>query len=117
MSFTIAGATLSTRAFKLDSTSAIDLYNAKKRTTILSVVACEISGATPNYTLELFDGMTSFFIFKEKPLVAHEPLIFNEPFVLGNNWTLRATASVADQIDVLITYAEPDATALGQARF
>lgn len=117
MTFSIAGATLSTRAFKLDGTDEIALYSAKKRTTILSVVACEIAGATPDFTLELFDGTTSFFIFNEKPLAAHEPLIFNEPFVLGNSWTLRAKASAADQIDVLLTYAEPDATALGQARF
>lgn len=110
--YTITGATLSTKATKLTTTSVTDIYTATKRTTILSVVASEIAGATPDFSLELYDGTTSYYIYSTKAMTADTPIIFNEPFVLNNGWKLRATAGTANQIDILVTYAEPDATAM-----
>jgi hypothetical protein len=46
-------------------------------------------------------------------MAARQSLIFNEPFALQAGWELRATAGTANQIDCLMTYMSPDATALG----
>jgi hypothetical protein len=110
MAYTITGTALTTIPAKLTTTGVTDLFDATKRTTILSVVATEITGNTPDYTLELYDGTTSYYIYSTKALVADTPLIYSEPFVLPSGWKLRATAGAANQIDVFVTYAEPDAT-------
>jgi hypothetical protein len=110
MAYTITGTALTTIPAKLTTTGVTDLFDATKRTTILSVVATEITGNTPDYTLELYDGTTSYYIYSTKAMTADTPLIYSEPFVLPSGWKLRATAGAANQIDVFVTYAEPDAT-------
>ena len=113
MSFTLTGGSILTRATKLTTTAATDLYVASKRTVILSVVATEIAGSGPNLTLELFDGTTSYYLRNALAMTAKQSLILNEPFALQSGWALRATAGTANQIDCLVTYMSPDATALG----
>lgn len=115
MSFTLTGGSILTTTTKLTTTSATVLYGGAgiKRTVILSIVATEIAASTPALTLELFDGTTSYYLRNALAMTAKQSLIFNEPFALQSGWSLRATAGAADQIDCLVTYMSPDATALG----
>lgn len=113
MSFTLTGGSILTKATKVTTTSATDLYVASKRTVIVSIIATEIAAATPALTLELFDGTTSYYLRKALLMTANQTLVFNEPFALQSGWSLRATASAANQIDCLVTFMSPDATALG----
>jgi len=110
MAYTITGTALTTLPTKLATTSVTDIFDATKRTTILSVVATEITGNTPDYTLELYDGTTSYYIYSTKAMTADTPLSYTEPFGLPSGWQLRAAAGAANQSDVVVTYAEPAAT-------
>lgn len=113
MSYTLTGGVILTKATKLTTTGATDLYVASKRTVILSIVCTEIAAATPALTLALFDGTTSYYLRNAFAMTAKQTFIFNEPFALQSGWTLRATAGAANQVDCLVTYMSPDATALG----
>lgn len=113
MSFTLTGGSILTKAAKLTTTDATALYTADKRTTILSIICAEIAGSTPNLTIELYDGLSSYYLRNAKAMVAKEAVIFNEPFVLNVGWALRITAGAANQIDAFVSYLSPDATALG----
>lgn len=115
MSFTITGGSIQSKAVKLTTTAATDLLAPDKRTVILSILASEITGATPALTLELYDTQSavSYFLRAQKPTTARELVVLESPFVLLGGWKLRATASTANQIDVLVNYLAPDATALG----
>lgn len=108
--YTITGTALTTIPTKLTTTGVTDLYEAKKRTTVLSVTAHEIAGATPSFTLEMYDGTTIYYFYNAKSMTARGELLYDQPFVLNSGWKLRATASAGNQIDVFVTYAEPDAT-------
>jgi hypothetical protein len=113
MSFTLTGGSILTKATKLTTTSATALYTAQKRTVILSIVATEITGNTPALTLELYDATTSYYLRNALAMTAKQTLIFNEPLTINAGWSIRATAGAANQIDCLITFMSPDATALG----
>jgi len=113
MSFTLTGGSILTKSAKLTTTDPTELYAASKRTVILSIIATEISGNTPALTLALFDGTTSYYLRSAFAMTAKQTLIFNEPFALQSGWSLQATASAANQVDCLVTYMSPDATALG----
>ncbi len=109
MSYTIAGTPISSIPTLLDSTSVTDVFTATKRTTILSVVACNYDASATNYSLEMFDGTNSFPIYGTESVAAHTREIYNEPFVLSSDWKLRATAGNANRLNIIVTYAEPDA--------
>lgn len=113
MSFTLTGGFILTKATKLTTTGATVLYEAKKRTVIVSIIATEMAAGTPALTLELFDGTTSYYLRNAFAMTAKQTLIFNEPFALQAGWFLRATAGAANQVDCLVTYMNPDAAALG----
>lgn len=114
MSFSLTGGSLLTKAAKLTTTDPTVLYLATKRTVIVSIVATEIAGSGPTLTLELFDGTTSYYLQNALAMTAKQRLVFNEPFALQSGWSLRAEASAADQVDCIVTYLSPDATALGR---
>jgi hypothetical protein len=115
MSFTLTGGSILTKPTKLTATTATVLYGGSgtKRTVIVSVIAVEVAGATPTLTLDLFDGTTAYRLRNALAMTARQTFIFNEPIVLPVNWSLRATASAADQIECFVTFMSPDATALG----
>lgn len=113
MSFTLTGGSILTKAVKLTVTTPVTLYAASKRTVIVGIEANEITGNTPALTLELWDGTTSYYLRNAKPMTAREEYSRDKPFALQSGWELRATASAANQIDCLVTYMSPDATALG----
>lgn len=112
MSFTIAG-NIQTVPTKLTATTVTTIFTATKRTTIVSIIATEIAGSTPALTLELYNGTTSYYLRKSKAMTAGETFILDAPFVLAANWSLRATASAANQIDIFVNHLTSDATALG----
>lgn len=109
MSYTIAGTPISTIPTKLTTTSVTEVYAATKRTTILSVVACNYDANSTTYSLEMFDGTSSFPIYGTETIAAHTREPYNEPFVLSSGWSLRATAGNANRLTIILTYAEPDA--------
>ena len=113
MSFTLTGGSILTKAAKLTVTTPVTLYAATKRTVIVGIVATEINGSTPALTLALFDGTTYYYLRSASAMTAKQTLIYNEPFALQSGWELRAIAGAANQIDCLVTYMSPDATALG----
>ena len=109
MSCTIAGTPISTIPTKLGTTSITDIFEATKRTTILSIVACNYDASATTYSLEMFDGTVSYPIYGTETVAAHTREVFNEPFVLSSGWKLRATAGNANRLNIILTYAEPDA--------
>lgn len=113
MSFTLTGGSILTKPTILTTTNATALYSATKRTVILSVIAAEVAGATPTLTLDLFDGTTAYRLRNALAMTARQTFIFNEPITINSGWSLRATASAADQIECFATFMSPDATALG----
>lgn len=115
MSFTITGGSIRTNAVKLTSTANTELLYADKRTVILSVLATNLGTGTPALTIELFDQATptSYYLSYQVPMTSRGMVMLDSPFVLQGGWTLKATAGTAGQIDVLVNYLAPDATALG----
>ena len=113
MSFSFTGGALLTKAAKLSTTAATTILSTTQRTNVLSIVCTEIAGGTPNLTVEVYDtaNTTSYYVRNAKAMTAKETYIFNEFLVVPANWALRVTSSVADQVDVVVNYMGPDATA------
>ena len=116
MTYNIDVGTLSTTPTLITTTTVTDVYHAKKSTTILSVVAANYDAGSVNYTLELYDtaNTTSYYLYKTSSISAHSREIYSEPFVLKSGWKLRVTAATANKLTMLVTYCQPDATALRQ---
>jgi hypothetical protein len=112
VSFTIAG-NIQTIATKLTTTAATALYTATKRTTIVSIIAAEITGNTPTLSIELYDGSTSYYLRYQAAMTANGIVTIDTPFVLNVGWSLRATAGTADRIDIIVNHLTADATAVG----
>ncbi len=109
MSYTIAGTPISSIPTNLTTTGVTTLFTATKRTTILSLALVNYDGGATNITIDLNDGTTSHYLYNTFSINAHTREVYNEPFVLNSGWTLTATASAANRMMVLLTYAEPDA--------
>ena len=112
MSFTITGS-IQTIATKLTVTTPVTLITASKRTTIVSVIAAEITGNTPTLTIELYDGSTSYYLRYQAAMTANGIVTIENPFVLNVGWSLRATAGTANRIDIIVNHLTSDATAQG----
>lgn len=107
MSITFSGKALGTRKVKLSSTSATTLVSSQTyRQTVASINAAEISGNTPTFTLEIYDGSTSTYICKGLQLSANRVRIFDQGWLLEPGESMRVTASSANQIDVIATIEE-----------
>lgn len=92
------------KATKLNSSSPTTVLEAKSRTTVASIICTEIAGATPSLTVAVFDGTSTFYLRKEKPMAARETFVFSEIVPLNAGQELRVTASAANQIDCIVTY-------------
>lgn len=93
---------------KLTSSSPTTVLQATSRTTLTSIICTEIAGATPSLTIEIYDGTSSFYLRNAKPMTARETFILNEVVPLNAGQELRVTASVANQIDCIVTYMPSD---------
>lgn len=114
MSTQFAAAAVLTAFNKLTGNTATAIYTASEGSTLIrSIIACETNGATPTLTLEVYDvaNTTSYYLRKALALSAGTPYVFNEPFMLPANWSIRATSSDASgRIDVHVAYEDPSAS-------
>lgn len=107
--FQIIGGTAQNILFKLTGTGAtIIAGNALGSVIVYWVQFAEIAAATPNITLETYDGVTSFFHIKSRALTANGFILFDAGIWLAPNQFLRATASAGNQIDVTGSQSLPN---------
>ena len=82
-----------------------------KAVLIASIEVTEISGGTPNMTIDIFDpnGATATY-YKRNALAmtVRQNVVYPEPFWLPNGWQLRVTTS-AGTVSVLVNYFDPNA--------
>lgn len=114
MSYNVNGVLASTPT-KLTDATATTVLDTSKRTTVLSIICTEWGGNTPNLTIDLYDGTTTIYLRNALAMTAKQTFVFNDEFVLAQNQVLRVTSSDASgEVDVLVNYLNPDATAQGQ---
>lgn len=114
MTFTIQGGNVQTRQVKLSSTSpTVVVDGGQSGAVVVGVYAAEITGNTPAFSLEKYDGTTSYYLRNAKAMTAREEYARDLIVVLKAGESLRATAGAANQIDVLATYIPGDRTAKG----
>jgi hypothetical protein len=88
-------------AIKLTTTNPTVIAGDTERAVTVDWFQCtEIAGGTPNLSIELFDGTTSVYLRKAKPMAALEEVLRTQGFTLNRGQFLRVTASVANQVDV-----------------
>ncbi|CDP52352.1 hypothetical protein [Devosia sp. DBB001] len=107
MSYNVSGGNLLPAWTKITSAGAKDILDLGTRAGVLSIMVTELSGGTPNLTLEVYDGTNSYFLRYQKPMAAKETFVFNEPFGLDPNQKLRVTVS-AGNADVCVIYINPN---------
>jgi hypothetical protein len=68
----------------------------------------ENAGSTPNLTVELFDGTTSYYLgtggveWRAKAMSAGQSVTFSDGYIVPNGWRLRITSSdAAGKMDVI----------------
>ena len=106
MSVAFEGGVAGIRPKKLTGTSVTDIVAETNRCLVKKVYACEIAGGVASFTLEVYDGTTSYYLMRTKPMTARQTLEW-EDIPLEPGWKLRATASIADNIDVIAIIVEP----------
>lgn len=116
MTFTISNVNLQPVFVPLTTTSETDIYTAESRTTILSITATNISGSPVDFTLNLYDGMNAanFYLFFTRSIAADGDLSWESVFPLPVSWTIKATASAANAVNVILVFANPTVTASNQ---
>ncbi len=88
-------------AFKLTTTNPTAIAGSATSKTFVDWFQCtEITGATPNLTIEIYDGTTSFYLRNAKAMTAKEEVLKNQGFSLDKGSFLRVTAGTANTIDV-----------------
>ena len=111
MSYFVTGSALTTEKTKLTNNLATPVLDLGKAVLVASVTCTEVGGATPNLTIEAFDGTTSTYRTFQRPMAAKERYADTEPFQLDNNEVLRVTSSNASgQVHVWVNYFTADAT-------
>ena len=106
MSANFEGSVAGIRPKKLTGTGVTDIVAETNRCLVKKVFACEIAGGVAAFTLEVYDGTTSYYLMKSKPMTARQTLEW-EDIPLEPGWKIRATASIADNIDVIAVIVEP----------
>lgn len=100
--------TVSEIAAKVTSSSAKDIVDAAASAVLVPWLQVnENAGATPNLTVELYDGTTSYYLgaggatWVAKAVTAKQSLLF-EDIVVPRGWKLRVTSSdAAGKFDVV----------------
>ncbi len=97
---TYEGGTGTIRAKKLTTTGVTDIVAETNACIVKKLYACEIAGGVAAFSLEVYDGTTSTYLMKAKPMTARQTLEWGDiPLDVGMK--LRATGSIADNIDVI----------------
>ncbi len=94
------------RPVKLTGTGVTDIVAETNKCLVKSVYVTEIAGGVANFSLEVYDGTTSFYLTKTKPMTALQTLQWDD-IPLNPGMKLRATASIANNIDVIAVIVEP----------
>ena len=113
MTYTINGGTVLTQRVKLTTTAVTDVLTAKGKTMVVRVYAAEIAGGTAALDVEVFDGVTSYYLLKGKAMVANTPYEIDCLENLKTGDVLRVKASAANAIDVSVSYLPGDKLAMG----
>jgi hypothetical protein len=103
---TYEGGVAGIRCVKLTTTSVTDIVALAQRCVVKKVYVTEISGNTPNFSLEVWDGANSFYLQNTKPMTARQTLVWGD-IPLNKGMKLRATAGTANRIDVIAVIVEP----------
>lgn len=106
MSVNYEGGVAGIRPVKLTTTGVTDIVAETNRCTVKAIYACEIAGGVAAFSLEVYDGTTSYYLTKAKPMTALQTLEWND-IPLEAGWKIRATASIANNIDVIAVVVEP----------
>jgi hypothetical protein len=108
MSINYEGGAAGIRQKKLTTTSVTDIVAETNKCIVKKVYACEIAGGVSAFTLEIYDvaNTTSYYLMSAKPMTARQTLEW-EDIVLEPGWKLRATAGIANNIDVIAVIVEP----------
>lgn len=89
-------------AFKLSTTSATVIAGSADHGELVDWFQCtEITGGTPQLTIELYDGATSYYLQKAVAMTPNQAILKTHGIALHKGWYLRVTASVANQVDVV----------------
>lgn len=114
MGYTVNGGAILTQRVKLTTTAVTDVLTAKGKTLVVRIYAAEIAGGTAGLDIEVFDGTTTYYLLKGKPMVANTPYEIDCLESLANGDVLRAKASSANAIDLSVSYLVADKTALSR---
>ena len=93
----------------LSTTNLTTLITTETGSTIIikSILISEDAGSTPSLTLTLVNGSDIFSLFKDKAFSAKQTLeLLNQPLVLSTGEILKAQASAANQLHVVVSYLE-----------
>ena len=93
----------------LSTTNLTNVITAATGSTIIvkSILVSEDSGSTPNITITLVEASNIFSIFKSKALSANQTLeLLDKPLVIQTGEILKAQASAANQLHVIVSYLE-----------
>lgn len=116
MTYTIQGGAVQTKYTKLTTTAATTVLDGgQSGAIVVAIYAAEITGNTPLLTIDHYDGTTATYLRNAKAMTAREEYGREVIIVLKAGQLLRATAGTANQIDVMVTYINRDATAKGGA--
>ena len=93
----------------LTSTGLVVLLNVPTESTCIlkSILVSENTGATPTIDITLVESSNIFSIFKSKALSANQTLeLLDKPLVIQAGEILKAQASAANQLHVIVSYLE-----------
>ena len=93
----------------LTTTNLTTVYTVPSATTaiIKSILVSEDTGATPTIDITLVESSNIFSIFKSKALSANQTLeLLDKPLVIQAGEILKAQASAANQLHVIVSYLE-----------
>jgi len=113
VTYTVQGGNLQTKYTKLTSVDPVAI--AGPGGVVVGIYAAEITGGTPTLAIYVTNGTTNTFKRGAKAMTAYEEYEHNVILVLKANETLMADPSLANQIDVAVTYIPKDMSAKGGA--
>lgn len=102
--FQLAGGVADKIRQKLTATTpTVVAGSADNQTGVVWLACTEITGGTPNLSIEVYDASTStsYYLRYQKAMTARETFIFEAGLLLNPNEFLRVTAGTVNQIDVV----------------
>lgn len=113
MSYSIQGGAILPARVKLTTTTPTIIVDGNQSGAIVvGIWAAKIAG-TPTLTIETFDGTTSTYLRYQQAFDTTGEYARDVIIRLKAGQSLRATASVANQIDIHASYISTDSTARG----